>query len=96
MLYVRMIILLLINLYSSRVVLEELGAEDFGIYNIVGGIVTMFTFLNSSMSSATSRFLTFELGKKDYRKLTEIFKASFMLHIFIALLILLISETIGL
>lgn len=96
MLYVRMIILLVINLYSSRVVLQELGAEDFGIYNIVGGIVAMFTFLNLTMSGATSRFLTFELGKKDYSKLTETFKASLSLHIAIALVILFISETIGL
>ena len=95
-LYVRMIILLFVNLYSSRIVLQELGAEDFGIYNIVGGIVALFSFLNATMSGATSRFLTYALGEKDYSKLKETFKASLTLHILIAVLILIISESIGL
>lgn len=95
-LYLRMLILLLVSLYSSRVVLHELGVEDFGIYNIVGGIVGMFTFLNTTMSGATSRFLTFELGRSNNENLKETFKASFTLHILIGILILFVSETVGL
>lgn len=91
-----MFILLCINLYSSRVVLQELGAEDFGIYNVVGGFVSMFLFLNTTMSSATSRFITFELAKGNYGRLVATFKASLTLHAIIAVLIVLISETLGL
>lgn len=96
MLYFRMFILLLVNLYSSRIVLQELGVEDFGIYNIVGGIVSLFTFLNSTMSGATSRFMTFTLGEGDGVKLKETFKVTLTLHLYIALLIIIGGETIGL
>ena len=95
-LYVRMLIILLVNLYSSRVVLRELGAEDFGIYNIVGGFVAMFGFLNATMSGATSRFLAFSLGQNDIKKLTDTFKTSLILHFVIAVIIFIIAETIGL
>ncbi len=64
-LYFRMMLIMGITLYTSRIVLKTLGIEDFGIYNVVGGIVTMFTFLNGSLGSATSRYITFELGKKN-------------------------------
>ena len=85
-----------ISLYTSRVVLQTLGIEDFGIYGVVGGVVSMFTFLNSSMSGATSRFLTFELGKKNMVKLRETFSTALLEHICIALIIVVIAETIGL
>ena len=62
-LYFRMMLIMGVTLYTSRIVLKTLGIEDFGIYNVVGGIVTMFTFLNGSLGSATSRYITFELGK---------------------------------
>lgn len=62
LLYVRMAFSMIVSLYTSRVVLATLGVEDFGIYGVVGGIVTLFDFLNASMSGCTSRFLTFELG----------------------------------
>ena len=65
MLYFRMILLMGVSLYTSRIVLEVLGVEDFGIYNIVGGIVVMFGFLNTAMSTATQRFLSFELGQRN-------------------------------
>ena len=65
-LYFRMMLIMGVTLYTSRIVLKTLGIEDFGIYNVVGGIVTMFTFLNGALSSATSRYITFELGKKNY------------------------------
>lgn len=64
-LYFRMMLIMGVTLYTSRIVLKTLGIEDFGIYNVVGGIVAMFTFLNGSLGSATSRYITFELGKKN-------------------------------
>lgn len=63
LLYFRMIFMMLVSLYTSRVILEALGVEDFGVYNVVGGVVSMFGFLNSAMSSSTQRYITFELGR---------------------------------
>jgi O-antigen/teichoic acid export membrane protein len=96
LLYVRMIITVIVSLYISRVVLNILGVTDFGIYNVVGGIVVMFGFLNSAMAASTQRFLTFELGKRDKLRLEQVFSISVSLHIIIALIILLLSETVGL
>jgi O-antigen/teichoic acid export membrane protein len=96
MLYFRMILTMLVSLYTSRVVLNTLGVEDYGIYNVVGGVVVMFGFLNSSMASATNRFLSFELGRKDYVRLRNIFSMSVNIHSIIALVIFLLAETVGL
>ncbi|MBO5887113.1 MAG: polysaccharide biosynthesis protein [Bacteroidaceae bacterium] len=85
-----------VSLYTSRVVLEVLGVEDFGVYNVVGGIVGMFAFLNSTMSSSTSRFITFTLGEEDKEKLNSTFNAALIIHICIALLVIVIIESIGL
>lgn len=63
LLYVRMIFMMVVSLYTSRVVLKVLGVEDFGIYNVVGGVITLFGFLNGAMASSTQRYITFELGK---------------------------------
>jgi O-antigen/teichoic acid export membrane protein len=95
-LYIRMGVTLVIGLYTSRVVLSTLGVEDFGIYNIVGGIVSMFAFLNNSMSGATSRFLTIKLGRNDNEGLRETFSAALTIHLLIAILIFVLGETIGL
>ena len=95
-LYFRMILIMLITLYTSRVVLKELGISDYGIYNVVGGVVLMFSFLNSSMSSSTQRFLTFELGKGNDENLKKVFAASLNIHILIAFIIVVLAETIGL
>ena len=95
MLYVRMIISTLVILYTSRVVLNTLGVDDYGIYNVVGGIVAIFSFLNSSMSGATSRFLTYEMGCNN-GKLSKIFSSALYIHIGIAILILVAAETVGL
>ena len=62
-LYMRMILLMLVSLYTSRVILNNLGVEDYGIYNVVGGVVSMFAMISASLSSAISRFLTYELGR---------------------------------
>lgn len=87
---------MLVTLYTSRVILNILGVEDFGIYNVVGGIATMLSFFNGAMSSATQRFLSFEIGKGDLCKLQNTFNAAQFIHIGIALLVFIIGETIGL
>lgn len=91
-----MFLIMGVSLYTSRVVLHTLGVEDYGIYNVVGGIVTMFSFLNGSLGAATSRYITFELGRKDYIKLNKIFNVALLTHIFIGLIIVLLAETVGL
>ena len=85
-----------VTLYTSRIVLEQLGVSDYGVYSLVGGIVALFGFLNSSMSSATQRFLSYDLGKQDEKKLQKTFSATLTIHIGIAILILIASETLGL
>jgi len=85
-----------VSLYTSRVVLNTLGIEDYGIYVIVGGVVTLFSFFNAAMSSATQRFLAFDIGKKDDVKLKQTFNATLNIHIGIALLVLVLAETVGL
>lgn len=96
MLYIRMLFTMAISLYTSRVVLNTLGVNDYGIYNVVGGVVTMFSFLNSSMSSATQRFLSFELGQNNIPKLQKVFSMSVNIHVLIALIIFILAETLGL
>ena len=96
MLFTRMIVLMLVTLYTSRIILNVLGVIDYGIYNLVAGVVTSLSFLNSSMSSATQRFLSYELGAKNTQKIKMVFSMSVNIHIIIAVLILIISETIGL
>lgn len=95
-LYARMIVVMVVSLYTSRVILNSLGATDYGIYNVVGGIVTIVGFLNSALAGSTSRFLTFALGEGKLSKQKETFGASLTLHMCIALLVLLVGETIGL
>ena len=96
MLYIRMLLSISVTLYTSRVILEVLGVSDYGIYNVVGGIVALFAFLNSSMAGATSRFLTFELGQGNQQRLRDTFSSSLLIHISIALLVLVLAETVGL
>ncbi|MCL7763387.1 oligosaccharide flippase family protein [Polaribacter sp. Z014] len=96
MLYIRMLLTMGITLYTSRIILSTLGVEDFGIYNVVGGVVIMAGFLNSSMATATQRFLSFELGRKDDRQLAKVFNVSLMIHVVIGVFILILTETIGL
>lgn len=96
MLYIRMLFSMAVTLYTSRVVLDVLGFEDYGIYTVVGGVVAMFSFLNSTMSGATSRFLTFELGKSDADRLNRTFNTALTIHIGIAIVIFILAETVGL
>lgn len=96
MLYIRMFISMVVGLYTSRVVLATLGVEDYGIYGVVGGVVAMMGFLNASMSGATSRFLTFELGKGDKERLAKTFSSALIVHIAIAIIVFILAETVGL
>ena len=94
-LYIRMLITLAVGLYTSRVVLNTLGVEDYGVYNIVGGVVAMFGFLNSTMSGATQRFLTTALGEGSKKQMSLVFCSSIQIHAIISILIFVLSETIG-
>ena len=95
-LYFRMLFTMSVSLYTSRIVLAVLGEDDLGTYGVVGGVVAMFSFLNSSLADGTQRFLTFELGKNDFVKLKHTFAASLNIHILLAIVILILAETIGL
>lgn len=95
-LYIRMLFLTILTLFTSRVVLEQLGVEDYGIYNIVGGIVTMLGFFNSSMSVATQRYMSYDIGRNDFKKLNKTFNSSLLIYIFIGLIIVALLETVGL
>jgi Na+-driven multidrug efflux pump len=96
LLYVRMFFVMCIQLYTSRIVLQALGVEDYGIYNVVGGIVTMFAFLNAAMNSSTQRYITFYLGKGDKSELQEVFSNCMFVHAMLAVVIIVLSETVGL
>ncbi len=95
-LYVRMFVIMVVTFYTSRVILQVLGASDYGIYNVVGGVVTMMSFLNGALGSSSSRFLTYALGKGDRTEINSTFSASLNLHLGVALLVLIVGETIGL
>lgn len=96
LLYVRTLFIMLVTLYTSRVVLNTLGVTDYGIYNVVGGVVAMFGFINGSMSSATQRYITFALGKGDKENLQKVFSTALQIHVLIAVLIIILGETVGL
>lgn len=95
-LYFRMIIMLVINLYTSRIVLKALGINDFGTYNIVGGLVSMFTFIGGAMIASTQRYLNFYLGKEDFKSLNDVFNVSQIIHLGISLVFIAFCETAGL
>lgn len=84
-----------VSLYTSRIVLNILGVTDYGIYSVVGGVVAMFAMLNGSLAAASQRFITFELGKTSNKRLKEIFSTSVTIHNLIALVVLMLAETIG-
>ena len=96
MLYIRMFLTMVIGLYTSRVVLRVLGIVDCGIYGVVGGIVPMFAFINSSMAASTQRFLTFEIGKGVEGRVKQVFNSAVLIHAIIAFLVFVVAETVGL
>lgn len=96
LLYCRTFIVLIISLWTSRVILDSLGVEDYGVYNAVGGLISLFAVLTGSMSSAISRYVTFELGTGDSNKLRQVFAASVIIQLVFIVIILFLAETIGL
>ena len=96
MLYLRMFVIMLVSLYTSRVLLEAIGVTDYGIYNVVAGVVVLFVFINNAMVVATQRFLNYELGRHDLHRMRRIFSMSLNVHVFIALVVAVLSETVGL
>lgn len=95
-LYIRMIVYMAVNLYTVRVLWRVLGVDDYGIYNVVGGIVLMFAFLNNAMVASSQRYISFGLGLGDTRRLRHIFSVSVTVHLSIAAIVLLLAETLGL
>ncbi|MBR5512190.1 MAG: lipopolysaccharide biosynthesis protein [Bacteroidaceae bacterium] len=95
MLYARMLFSMVVSLYTSSVIINALGEVDFGVYGAVGGFVAMFSMISSSLSSSTSRFLTFELGKGDTQHLKAVFSTSLLIHIVLAVLVFILAESIG-
>ena len=96
LLYCRMLLTLGISLFTVRVVLNVLGVVDYGVYNVVGGIVVMFSFISNSMATATQRYFAFELGKNNFIQLKKLFSLTITIYVIIAVLVLLLTETIGL
>lgn len=96
MLYFRQILILLVSLYTVRVVLDVLGVEDYGIYNVVAGLVTLFSFLNGTMASATQRFFSFALGRNDNEQLRKIFSVNIVIYVGIGIAAVVLLETVGL
>ena len=96
LLYVRMIVIMLISLYTSRVVLRVLGVEDFGVYNVVGGIVGVMALMTASMGSSIIRFLTYELGTGDTEKLKRVFSTSINIQLTFSVIAIIIAESVGL
>lgn len=96
LLYLRMFLLMGISLYTSRIVLETLGVEDFGVYNIVGSIIVLFSFINNALTAATRRFINFNLGKNNPQESAKAFSASLTIHFIICIILIIISESIGL
>ena len=96
LLYIRMVVTLIITLFTSRIVLKSLGIDDFGLYNVIGGVVTLFAFLRSSMSSSTQRFLAYEMGSSTADNLRHVFCVCLTTHILLALVLFALAETIGL
>ena len=93
--FIRLIVVSLIGIIASRIVLDALGASDYGLYNVVGGIVTLLNVINSSMTSTTYRYIAFELGKGPEGNPNKVFNASFIIHGCFALLIIVLGLTVS-
>lgn len=96
MLYVRMLLLMFVSLYTSRVNLSALGVDDFGIYHVVGGVVTMFYIVSNALTGSINRFLTIEIGKGDIEKLKRVFATSMAIQYILVFIVLVLAETGGL
>lgn len=96
LLYFRMLLMMVVSLYTSRVILHVLGVEDYGVYSVVGGVVSLFCIISGSLAAATQRFITFGLGKNDRAYLSRVFSTSVYIHIAICIFIVVLAETLGL
>lgn len=94
-LYIRMLFLMVVNLYTSRVILDALGVQDYGVYNAVAGFIAMFSMISASLSTAISRFIAFVLGQGDVRKLHKVFCTSLTIQVSIALIVVALVEIFG-
>ena len=92
--YIRMLVLMIISLFTSRIILQSLGIEDYGIYNVVFGMVVLFAFVNSAMATGTQRHLSYELGKEN-GNIAKVFSACLYIHIFLAVIIGIFAEIGG-
>ena len=95
MLYFRQILIMLVSLYTVRVVLNVLGAEDYGIYNVVAGVVTMFGFLSGAMATASQRYFSYDLGKGNVEHIKTTFSVTFQIYVLLALVIVILAESVG-
>lgn len=95
-LYIQMLLLILVQLYTVPIILKTLGVEDYGIYNVVGGIVTLFAFVSSSLASGSQRFFSFAIGKEDTKSLQTLFSSTLLIYLVIGLIVVIILEAIGL
>ena len=94
-LFIRMGFSMVVSLFTSRILLNTIGAVDYGIYNVVAGFIIIVTFINGPLGTASMRFITSALGSRDHDRLTKIFNSSFYLHIFVGIAAVLIAETLG-
>lgn len=91
-----MFLVMAITLFTSRIILKNLGVEDYGIYNVVGGVIAMMAVVNSSMAVATQRYITFSLGKEDYEHLKQVFNTSILIYVLLSFILIVLAETLGL
>ena len=96
MLYFRMLFMMFLGLFTSRIVLESLGESDYGIYNVVGGVVAMFAIISGTLSSAVSRFITFEMGKGSEAQLNKVYSTSVIIQALLSIIVIILAEPIGL
>ena len=96
MLYFRMFLTMGVSLFTSRIILQSLGVDDYGIYNVVAGFVSMFTFINSAMTSATQRYITFAIGRGENTRINTVFSTCVNIHAILSIILIIIAETIGL
>ncbi len=96
MLYFRMLFMMLLGLYTSRIVLQALGESDYGVYNVVGGVVAMFAIISGALNSSVSRFITFEMGKGKGAQLNKVYSTAVNIQLILAVIVAAVAEPIGL
>ena len=94
MLYIRMLLIMVVSLYTSRIILGVLGVEDFGIYNVVGGVVAMVSFLNSTLSSTCQRYFSYEIGRGNQEGISILFRLNLTVYLYFILVVIFFAETI--